>query len=718
MRTLLLLVFCLLSSLCCGQAFSPVKVSGAGTAAVNGSYAYAGPANGRPLYTKPGYQVRYNSVQACWDISSTGGVTTYYRSGQTGNTPDAPTSWTVLSGAAPAPTVTGEGALTLDGGPIAQTGTHKTWDGGPIAVPGARFTLTVSEPYSVARPTTAATSVTTTEQDRTVVTVTGSSSVSDYIWEWRPADSNSEPGTVSRASTNNAIIIPKDGDPYRWTYVGSGTATLRLTTSSGLVYQRTVTTSVTGAPPPAVSVTSYAAGSLRQNIMSTIDSRLAGKAPVDALRIFSTYNPSSQSYVRNVNCWAYGLDLTAISPGNSQTNNLWAGALVTPRHFIVCAHASMGTGAVMHFVGQDNTLYTRTITSITTAGGYTNYYPDYRVATLDSDVPAEITYAKVLPDNWPNKLPSLNYTYRVPALCLDQEEKALVTDLAQITAGAGMYGSMAYFTVPADTQRQLFYEEKIGGDSGNPAFLIINNQLVLLNVWTFGGAGSGTSLTGHKAAINALIEASTDASFVSMNGTQYAATADNANVSVTGDIDIRLRIAPNDWTPTSAVELVQKLPASTAYRFRLETDGALGFYMATGNAKTTGFPVGAVDGTKRWVRVTRTQSSGIVRFYTSTTTDGSSWTQLGTDYTFNAGMALGDSTENLVVCANFNGKLYHASVWSGATLRARFNPLLLQSLAGYTDTAGAANVGWSMTGTVTKGGYSLHEIDLSGFNTY
>ncbi|MEN9841224.1 MAG: hypothetical protein RL376_1024, partial [Verrucomicrobiota bacterium] len=50
-----------------------------------------------------------------------------------------------------------------------------------------------------------------------------------------------------------------------------------------------------------------------------------------------------------------------------------------------------------------------------------------------------------------------------------------------------------------------FYEEKIGGDSGNPAFLIINGQLVLLTCWTYGGGGSGTSVHNQKAAINTLM---------------------------------------------------------------------------------------------------------------------------------------------------------------------------------------------------------------------
>ena len=40
------------------------------------------------------------------------------------------------------------------------------------------------------------------------------------------------------------------------------------------------------------------------------------------------------------------------------------------------------------------------------------------------------------------------------------------------------------------------------GDSGNPMFIIINNQPVLLTVWTTGVSGSGTSVTAFKDDIN------------------------------------------------------------------------------------------------------------------------------------------------------------------------------------------------------------------------
>ena len=50
-----------------------------------------------------------------------------------------------------------------------------------------------------------------------------------------------------------------------------------------------------------------------------------------------------------------------------------------------------------------------------------------------------------------------------------------------------------------------YYEPKIGGDSGNPSFFVINNELVLLFTFTTGGAGGGTNLIYYFDEINQLM---------------------------------------------------------------------------------------------------------------------------------------------------------------------------------------------------------------------
>jgi hypothetical protein len=61
------------------------------------------------------------------------------------------------------------------------------------------------------------------------------------------------------------------------------------------------------------------------------------------------------------------------------------------------------------------------------------------------------------------------------------------------------------FQSPADPSRYSFYERVIGGDSGNPALIVVSGEPVLLTVWTFGEAGSGTSVAAIKDDINRLM---------------------------------------------------------------------------------------------------------------------------------------------------------------------------------------------------------------------
>jgi hypothetical protein len=150
----------------------------------------------------------------------------------------------------------------------------------------------------------------------------------------------------------------------------------------------------------------------------------------------------------------------------------------------------------MRFVAGDNTVHNRTIIGKARHPNYVPYLPDITVYTLNADLPVSITPCKVMPSDWATRLVN-NPDTRPPALGLDQEEKALIIDFA----GGGQ------FTTPIDADRLIFHEDKISGDSGNPAFLIVNGLLVLITVWTYGGAGGGTPVASYIADINAQIAA-------------------------------------------------------------------------------------------------------------------------------------------------------------------------------------------------------------------
>jgi hypothetical protein len=254
-----------------------------------------------------------------------------------------------------------------------------------------------------------------------------------------------------------------------------------------------------------------------ENAALQVDTRIEALEPASSLRFFSQQDHTNKMYVRNPEVWCSDIDsITAISPWNSTQGRHRAGTLISPQHLLFAAHYQLGVGTSVRFVTKDNQLVERTVIARKTLAGYysngrRNYSKDITIGLLNEPLHADIDgihFVKVLPDDWADYLgpmdsSSFDPVEAMPALCLDFEEKALITDV-------GVFSTFVSFTTPALEPRRAYYESKITGDSGNPALLLLNSpgsgaELVLLNVWTFGGAGSGASVYENKAEINQIM---------------------------------------------------------------------------------------------------------------------------------------------------------------------------------------------------------------------
>lgn len=338
------------------------------------------------------------------------------------------------------------------------------------------------------RTVSAATSGTSSVKDLLYVTTSGATTISDYYVNINQLIPEYIPITIT--SSNTGIL----SNPVNGVASGVAAGSVTITASGNSEFSaRTVSvTSAVGSTNTALS--GYVSSSLSYSASSGVDTRIAGKSSSTAKNIFTTQNHGSSIYVRNSGCWAYDLDLTPISPWNSTGANTRAGTLISPRHIIFAAHYQINNGSIIRFVTTDNTVVERTM--INKVSLSQTLYPDITIGVLDSDVPNTIGYVKVLPSNWSSYLPNVGAIYRIPALALDYEEKALVTELGVVNGG-----TLIFYT-PTNAQRLSFFETIIVGDSGNPVFLIINGQLVLLTVWTWGGSGGGTFVTYFKNDIN------------------------------------------------------------------------------------------------------------------------------------------------------------------------------------------------------------------------
>ena len=280
------------------------------------------------------------------------------------------------------------------------------------------------------------------------------------------------------------------------TIVAAGQASILVT-----VDRTTRRLDFTAVNPTGATVTtfdSFVASTVGKEASDFVDDALVGKSAATALKMFTSQNHGTQTYVRNPNLWRNSVvqNLTCCSPWNSTYGNLRAGTLFTPQHFYYSPHFPPAEGSTMRFVGADGTVYNRTVLKRRSHPDYDGFFPDLGVGVLSSPLPVAITPCKFAPSDFEDYIPGV--AYGIPCIILDQAENLSVTDLFHIDFSAS-------FIVPKDSKRLEFYEPKINGDSGNPAFMVIDEQLVLMTTLRSGGAGSGPFAGDHLAAINQLI---------------------------------------------------------------------------------------------------------------------------------------------------------------------------------------------------------------------
>lgn len=156
--------------------------------------------------------------------------------------------------------------------------------------------------------------------------------------------------------------------------------------------------------------------------------------------------------IYDVDCWA-NLDWSGVS---SNPNRRGATA-ISPLHVLMATHYRISNNQTITIGGETRTVINQ--------GGIPN--SDISIGLLDSPVSK---FYKVLPSNWSDYLT----IHRLPMIiCTDQQRHAILRDINSIT--------LTVMHFPSKT----FSETIVSGDSGQPLFTVINEELVLLGShWT------------------------------------------------------------------------------------------------------------------------------------------------------------------------------------------------------------------------------------------
>lgn len=198
----------------------------------------------------------------------------------------------------------------------------------------------------------------------------------------------------------------------------------------------------------------------------------------------------------------------------------------------------------------------------------------------------------------------------------------------------------------------------------------------------------------------------------------YASTPDSAALSITGDIDIRVKVAPDDWTPTVTQAFVGKMQSAStrSYYFEVFTNGRLQFTWSVDGTAVTGSKNSTVsvpfaDGAVGWVRAVLDVDNGAagndVLFYTST--DGVTWTQLGTTITTAGTTSIFDTTVPVEIGSRgggatnpLAGNVYYAEIRNGigGSVVGAFNPETVRPTGSRTPTTvlGPTGAVWTING--------------------
>lgn len=201
--------------------------------------------------------------------------------------------------------------------------------------------------------------------------------------------------------------------------------------------------------------------------LATADNNIVLTAEQDIFTspAYDEQDADTEVYVRNPNRLAPEINLTCVSPWNEGGGNLRGGIAITPRNYVCAHHSHPAANATIRFVTLDGTVVDRTVEHTERVSN------DLQIGRLDEDLPISITPASLLPEGGEDYISDAD-CYDGAVFFTDQEEKLFV-------GRASTFSGFNMGVRESDNYPGL-WKLPVGGDSGSPAFIVVDGIVVAL----------------------------------------------------------------------------------------------------------------------------------------------------------------------------------------------------------------------------------------------
>lgn len=242
--------------------------------------------------------------------------------------------------------------------------------------------------------------------------------------------------------------------------------------------------------------------------VDAVSKRIAAGYPAASLSRFLDYPPSKgklgfprcvleKPFELNDKFWLKDMDFSCVSPWNDAMGRYGAGVAVTKRHILYSNHFNIGKGTRILFVGQDGEMCPCYLEGSRRVGD-----TGLMVGLLNAEVTPNIIPAKVLPTDFAKYIGD---AVGFPVVTFNQNEEAVLSESGRETKegeGPRRWGALS----STNAAWKAYQKTLISGDSGNPAFMLIGNQPVLIYCIYGGGGGTGNSIHAYRREIQVAMD--------------------------------------------------------------------------------------------------------------------------------------------------------------------------------------------------------------------